>query len=199
MANKQYKSVSDMVRDIAPDQEFRGAFEDCIAKRRVIKELMARRAVSGLSQGEVGDRMGCSQSRVSKLEKSLDDDVRVGELRAYADAVGCELISGVVPRDMKPVDKVKCHVFSIKKHMDDLARLAKADATIAGGVTAFFMELVVNFFSLLGDSAKLLPKKPDGTPAFRIEVGHIDTQSDDTLEACFVESDRLEMTCCQPR
>ena len=99
---KQYTSVSDVLRDVAPDDAFQADFDQHVAERRLIKELLALRAVRGLSQREVADFIGCSQGRISKLENAKDADVRFGYLQEYADALGCDLMAQPVPRDMKP-------------------------------------------------------------------------------------------------
>ena len=170
MAKKQYKTVSELVHDIAPDDEFRAAFDARIADRALIKELLALRAARGLSQKDIAESIGCSQSRISKLENAKDADARLGDLRAYAAAVGCDLPAWPVSRDMKPTDKVKCHAFAIKKHMDDLAALAKSDEKITEGVARFFYDLFVNFTLMLGDSAKRLPRRSDDSPYFDLQL-----------------------------
>jgi transcriptional regulator with XRE-family HTH domain len=174
MADKvQYNSVSDLVRDMAPDAEFRAAFEERRNARRLIKQLMAMRALKGFSQHDIADKLACTQSRVSKLERSCDDDTRLGDLRAYAEALDCDVLVGVLPRGLTPVEKVKSHVLAIKKHTDDLANLAKSDENIARGVAQFYFELMVNFSRLVGDSVRALPNGPDDLPYFTLglEVG----------------------------
>jgi transcriptional regulator with XRE-family HTH domain len=136
----------------------------------LVKYLLGLRAVKGLSQKDIAEAIGCSQSRVSKLESAKDDDVRLGDLKAYATAVGCDLIAHPIPRDIKPVDKVKCHALAIKQNMDKLAELARSDEKIAEGVAAFFYECFVNVFFMMGDSAKRLPLRPDALPYFQINV-----------------------------
>jgi transcriptional regulator with XRE-family HTH domain len=166
MADKQqYANVSDLVQEMAPDSEFRAAFEERRAARQLIKQLLTLRAASGLSQQDIAGRIDCTQSRVSKLENSRDDDIRLGDLRAYARAIGCELVVGAMPH-LSPVDKVKGHLSAIKKHTDDLAELARSDDKIAQGVAHFFFDLVFDFSRLVGDSAKLLPKNPNDLPYF---------------------------------
>ncbi len=193
MAKKQYASVSQLIRDIAPTDEFRDEFEARIKSRTVIKRLLAMRAVRGLSQEDVAQRMDCSQSRISKLENGKDADARLGDLQAYADAVGCDLSAWPVPRDMKPTDKVKRHAFAIKKHMDDMAKLAKSDENIAEGVGRFFYSLFVNFTLMIGDSAKNLPRRPDDLPYFDIIQldGDTDAPSDASRPDCIVERPEL--------
>jgi len=192
MANrKQYTSVSELVHDMAPDAEFRAAFDARVARRKLVKQLLAMRAVRGLSQQDIAQKLDCTQSRISKLENTSDDDMRIGDLRAYAEAVGCELAMCPIPRDMKPVDKVKCHAFAIKAHMDELARLARSDEKIAEGVGGFFFELCVNFFRLLGDSAKLLPERRDDLPYFDLQINDLGQQQKDRQDVCCVEVENL--------
>jgi len=178
MADKQqYASVSELVQEMAADDETRAAFEEHRIARQLIKQLMAMRAVRGLSQQDIAGTLHCTQSRVSKLERSRDDDVRLGDLRAYAQAIGCELIVGAVPH-LTPVDKVKGHVFAIRKHTDDLAELARSDEKIAEGVARFFFELVFNFSHLVGDSVRLLPRNANDVPYFdfSLQVDVVETK-----------------------
>ncbi len=185
MADKQqYSSVSEVLRDIAPDDAFQAEFDQHVAERRLIKELLALRAARGLSQRNVADHIGCTQSRISKLEYAKDADVRFGDLRAYADAVGCDLAAQPIPRELQPVDKVKCHVHAIKEHMNDLARLARSDEKIAKGVAGFFGECFLNFSLMLGDSARRLPLCSDASPYFRIEISSIESEQEEQAPEC---------------
>jgi hypothetical protein len=100
---------------------------------------------------------------------------------------------------MKPVEKVKCHAVTIKKHTDDMAQLARMDESIAEGVASFFFELFANLIWMLGDSAKGLPPRPDGTPRFRLHTevrfSEEDRKEDESAPFCCSEStDTLEAT-----
>lgn len=183
----QYSSVSDVLRDIAPDDTFRTEFDKHVAARGLIKHLLGMRAVRGLSQRDVADAIGCTQSRISKLENANDADVRLGDLKAYANAVGCDLVAHPLPRDVKPVDKVKCHAVAIKRHMDDLARLARSDEEIAEGVAAFFYECFVNVFLMMGDSARQLPLRPDASPYIHLEINGIEGEQESDRPKCLGE------------
>ncbi|HUT13865.1 MAG TPA: helix-turn-helix transcriptional regulator [Thermoguttaceae bacterium] len=187
MAKKQqYASVSEVLRDIAPDDAFHAEFNEHIAGRKLVKHLMGLRAAQGLSQTDVANAIGCTQSRISKLENARDNDVRLGDLRAYANVLGCDFDPHPVPRCLKPVDKVKIHALAIKRHMDDLAQLARSDDKIAQGVAGFFYECFVNVFLMMGDSAKRLPLCPDGSPYFRFQIGGVE---DEEQEAPTVQED----------
>ncbi len=182
---KKYKSVSEIIRDIEPDRQFRDEFDKYIASRKIIKQLISLRAAQGLSQKDIAEKLACTQSRISKLENGSDSMVKLGDLQAYAEAIGYKICAGPVPIDMKPVDAVKCHAFALKKHMDNLAELAKSDKKIAGGVANFFGECFANVFKMMSDSAKQLPLREDSTPYFKIDVRYIDgTEEQDPLDCC---------------
>ena len=62
---------------------FRGLAE---RRRGMLADLVARRRSVGLSQAEVADRMGTSQSAVARLESGAVD-ARLSTLERYAAAV----------------------------------------------------------------------------------------------------------------
>jgi transcriptional regulator with XRE-family HTH domain len=203
MANERlYTSVSDLVRDMAPDSSFQMEFEEHRSARMLVKQMVAMRAIKGLSQHDIAEKLACTQSRVSKLENSLDNDMRLGDFRGYAEAIDCEAFIGVVPRGITPVDKVKGHVFAIKKHTDDLAKLARTDDKIAAGVAQFFIELVMNFGSLVGDSVRRLPRNANDVPYFdfNVQIDVVDAererrpQDPETRSVSSVESHDLAVT-----
>lgn len=86
---KSYRSVSEMVHDTDP--EVADAFDEHLAERRIIKQLVVHRVVKGLSQKDIAQRMRCTQSRISKLESSTDGELSIDEIRSYAAAVGLKL------------------------------------------------------------------------------------------------------------
>jgi hypothetical protein len=51
--------------------------------------------------------MGCTQSRISKIETGKDDELRLGELNQYLSALGYELIVTVARRDRAKTRKTK--------------------------------------------------------------------------------------------
>jgi transcriptional regulator with XRE-family HTH domain len=88
-----HPNVPQMVREMS-DAAFADAFEARLRSRRIVKDLMVLRAGRGLTQGDIASKMGCSQSRISKLESSSDFDLTLGDLVRYASAVGLRV--GVV-------------------------------------------------------------------------------------------------------
>lgn len=76
--------------------------EDRLAERNLVHEeewlnrLVELRKAKNLSQGDVGERMGISQSGVARSEAG-DCDLHLSSLRRYAIAVGAEVRHLILP------------------------------------------------------------------------------------------------------
>jgi transcriptional regulator with XRE-family HTH domain len=167
---KTHKSVAQMVRETA-DLPFAQAFEERIHDRRIVKDLMVLRAGRGLTQADVAEKMGCTQSRISKLESAKDVNLTLGDLAGYASAVGFRLGVVLEPRETTAVGRVKKLAFQIKEELDRLAGPAREDQKIAQGVAGFFSEAFFNLVRILQGSAEKLPCHPeDGEPLISFEI-----------------------------
>lgn len=167
---KEYTSVSDMLRDTLDDPKCVGECEKLMASRAVISSLMALRAAKNLSQADVAKKLGCSQSRVSKMEKSLDSDIRLGDFADYAEAVGFDINLVLIDRSEPLVQKIKYHAMAIQVLLDRMVKIAQKDNQIAQGVSGFFGEAFFNLLNILKTSADSMPTCEDGTPLVEIEV-----------------------------
>lgn len=88
---KQYTSVSEVLGDIAPDKNFRAEFDEHIASRRIIKQLISLRAVQGLSQKDIAKKLACTQGYISKLENGRDSMAKLGDLQSFAEALSYKI------------------------------------------------------------------------------------------------------------
>lgn len=166
-----FASVAEMVRETTDDEDFAAAFEGRMRDRGLVKDLMVLRAVRGLSQGDIASNLGCTQSRISKLEASADADIRLGDLARYASAVGFRVDVVLESREATAVERVKHLASRIKDELDHLAGLARDDRKIAQGVASFFNEAFFDLVKLLQESAEKLPRAAgDGGPPLSFEI-----------------------------
>ena len=147
-----------MVRATVEDQEFEGEFQNQLRRRQAINRLMMVRGVKGLSQKGIADKLGCTQSRISKMESSDDHGITIGDLVKYAAAIDLSTVIMFMPKDAKAVDRVKFHAMQIKALVDGLAGLAENDSALAEGVKVFFGEAAYNLLRILQEAADKLPK-----------------------------------------
>ena len=179
--HKQYQSVTEMVQAISDDQEFSEEFDRRISQRQVIKDLLAMRVAHGLKQKDIADRIGCSQSRISKLENGTDNDLRINDLYNYLAAMGFELRLVFAKQGQMPVDAVKYHALCIRRLLDQLAEFAGKDEKIAEGVAGFYGEAFINMVRIVQDSAKKLPTQPDSGKSY-IHVEIIESSDQHTAD-----------------
>jgi transcriptional regulator with XRE-family HTH domain len=172
-----------MVRQVIGDEQFAANFEEQQARREIITDLMALRAAAGLSQKDVAAKLNCTQGRISKLESGSDDALRIGDLAAYAGALGFRVRILLTPENWATVDEVKYHAFSIKRLLEHLAKLAGDDDSMANGVLGFFSEAAFNLAKFIREATEKLPlvaKQP--TPHIPIEIQGLGCEQGPTQE-----------------
>ena len=72
-------------------KDFREAYEDLDEEYTLIREMLAARSRSGLTQEAVAERMVTTKSAVSRLEGAGKHAPSLTTLKKYAQAVGCHL------------------------------------------------------------------------------------------------------------
>jgi DNA-binding XRE family transcriptional regulator len=82
--------AGDAARDGEVESAFPGFGDIGRGRRRLVAELAASRRTLGLTQTEVAERMGTSQSAVARLEAQAAD-ARLSTLERYAAALGRQL------------------------------------------------------------------------------------------------------------
>lgn len=80
------------------------------AQHKLMRELVEQRERHNLSQDEVGDRMGMSQSAVSQFER-YDSNPTLNSIRRYALAVGAVLEIDVIDDLIDPTDRAPKRAF----------------------------------------------------------------------------------------
>ena len=153
---KRHNNVSQMVRELSENKAFADDFEEQLERRQVVKGLMASRASLGLSQKDIADFLGCTQSRVSKLENGNDADLHLNDLAGYAAALGYDVTIAFTPKNWTAADEVKYHAFCIKKLLSLMTDLVAGDQSIGQGVLSFFQEAKHSLGKIVQSSVRTL-------------------------------------------
>jgi transcriptional regulator with XRE-family HTH domain len=77
--------------ELLADAETRAAYDGMVEEFAIARELIAARARAGLSQGEVAQRMGTTQSVVARLESGKRPP-SMRTVQRFAEAVGGHLV-----------------------------------------------------------------------------------------------------------
>jgi len=92
------KKLAALKQELLTDPEVAFAYEALSAEYEVARELIAARAKAGLTQSDVAQRMGTSQSVVARLEGGT----RMPSLRTvqrYAEALGARAVIRIESAD----------------------------------------------------------------------------------------------------
>jgi len=149
---RRYRSVSEMVRELSDDQEFADRFDREAAKRSLAQKLFSMRCAYGITQAEMAKQLGCTQGRISKLEHSPYDAIKVGDLMAYAKAVG----RGISIAFLKTTTAgfVNYHISELKRHLRHLSELARGDESISKGIAKLLDDQIPGLLQTLLEVAQ---------------------------------------------
>ncbi len=146
-----------MVKDLSEDNKFKDSVLNEIKNKTISKLLFALRCQHNLTQKQIADKIGCTQSKISKIESSYDKDITINDLLEYGKSFNLQLEIGYRRKgNIKIVDSIKHHAFKIKEYSDMLAKLAGNDVSMKKGVLGVFCDIVDNMFRMIQDSASKL-------------------------------------------
>src|SRR3972149_9838913 len=169
MANKRYKSVSELIEDTFDDDpQFVDDLKTQMSRRQVVRGLATLRNSKNITQEEIAEKMNCAQSRVSKIENGLDDDLRLSDILAYLKVLNYNAEISLLPSDMTVVGEIKYYARQMNKAFDKLTSLALKDDTIREGIAKFYNEALVNLMAIVVSSANKLPKSKSPMPNIRL-------------------------------
>jgi len=151
-----YDRVAALVRD-AGDTTFADEFEKYQAERRLVNGLTVLRCLMGLTQGELAEKIGCGQSKVSKLEASVDADLSFGDIIACAQALERGVQITLTPIRAKGADHIRFYTACIKRELDRLVELAGDDDAIGKGVENFAIKTIGGLVGMIESSLGSLP------------------------------------------
>ena len=64
--------------------------ESLAAESLVVHQLVQLRVRAGFTQSELAKKIGCTQSRISKVEASRDEEIPLGVIRDYVKATNAQ-------------------------------------------------------------------------------------------------------------
>jgi transcriptional regulator with XRE-family HTH domain len=165
-----------MVRALSKDNALAESIARKIDERNIINHLMATRALKGLSQKDIAEKMDCTQSRISKLESGKDDDLRIGDFHGYAEALGFQL-AVLITNKGKPsiTQRIKHHTSALKNIYAELSELVAGDDAMSKGAKKFVIESAGTAAKALAELVKdIVQKMPqtrnDGPAPIQIEM-----------------------------
>ncbi|CDZ48470.1 helix-turn-helix domain-containing protein [Neorhizobium galegae] len=90
--------IADLKKRLMSNPEFREEYEKADAEFRLVEELVRARTKANLSQAELANKIGTTQSAIARLEGG-GVSPSLSTLRRYAEATGSKLEINLVPTE----------------------------------------------------------------------------------------------------
>ncbi len=160
MANeKTYNSVSELYAKHASAEECE-SFVKYLDSRKLAKTLFALRNKAGLTQNELAEKTGITQSKVSKIEHAQDVTLTIGDILQFCDGLNLQLHLGLMPEGMSLVNKVKFHWNELQKHLETIQEISNGDTVMEKAARDFTFEAAHNITNGLFDCLEnVMPKQ----------------------------------------
>ncbi|NLI29146.1 MAG: helix-turn-helix transcriptional regulator [Nitrospiraceae bacterium] len=101
MAELKYQPIShnheDFLKKAFKRKGFKKTYDELGEEYALVRQMLAARSQSGLTQEAVAERMGTTKSAVSRLEAVGKHVPSLTTLKKYAKAVGCNLEIKLIP------------------------------------------------------------------------------------------------------
>jgi len=122
----------------------------------IANELIGLRCKANKTQKDMAAELECGQAKVSKLESTMNDSFKIGDVRKYANALDKQLCLSFVSKDRTVADSIKYHIYEVEKHLEELrGYIDEEDKAMLNGAVDFFgnniIPLVENGLKFGGD------------------------------------------------
>lgn len=90
------KTLKALKRELLANADVQAAYEAQGAEFSIVRELIAARMRAGLTQNEIAERMGTTQSVIARLEGGKRTP-SMTTVQRYAEATGCKAVFRLEP------------------------------------------------------------------------------------------------------
>ena len=120
---RKYASIDSLMNGEAVSQEVKAKVASLKEETKIVLQLAKLRQAAGITQEDMAKHLNVTQSAISKLESSPDEDVTLREIREYARVTG-QRIAVMFGKPFTHVEAVKLHACAIKDRLEALAEIA---------------------------------------------------------------------------
>lgn len=157
---KRVTNIHDLLLEATGDKKAAKAASEQVRNRRLSRTLFAMRMDKNLTQGDLAKKLKVSQSKISKIEHSNDDEISIKDLSNYCGGLGFSFELSFFEKGISKTEKIKFHYFRLRQLLEELRQLAQGDKDIEKGVENFTREAFVNISTGLLECLKKISKSP---------------------------------------
>lgn len=155
MDNRKINSFDKFVFDLTRDESIIQEMEKHRRATNLVALLENERVRKKLTQKDIAERMGVSVSTVSRFEDTPDDDLKLGDMKAYMAALGMNMSMMICEEDVPSAARIKHCVFEITRLLKKLTEYAKnshGDQELCDAISKFQGGVLFNFLMKYAES-----------------------------------------------
>ncbi len=160
---KHDASVSEMVRDTAPDKILHGELEGHLADYNVSRALYTLRCSQNVTQAELAQRAGCTQSKISRIENSRNDRLKLEDLAIYARVFNMQ-VSIDFAQESTAADAIGRLARQIRNSLDEVADRVQNEKAASEGAKKPYETFLFDMLDLLMDNLEGFRARRNGSP-----------------------------------
>ncbi len=103
--DEKYQDVKDLIKKIDSSSEFKHKSVSYIKDYSLSKFLSLIRCQFNLTQKQLASKIKCSQSRISKIESSANNQIAIKDLTDYGNALNKRLVINYEDKTSKSIEK----------------------------------------------------------------------------------------------
>jgi transcriptional regulator with XRE-family HTH domain len=167
LTGRRYNSVEELLKGEGTAEETQEQFNELAKETKLVEQLIEMRKAANLTQQQIAEKIGKTQSAISKLESGRDEELTVSEIHDYSNATGQRFML-MFGKPLIHAEAVKWHAFGIREHLSKLAKIAHTDGQIETAINSFFNEALLNINVLIGRCYEELPGR-NKSPEVRLK------------------------------
>ena len=153
ISEAKFQNIEEFFESTYFTGEERAELETLKKKSIVTDALVQIRKEAGMTQAQMAEKMGVTQSAISKIESGSDESLKLSEIKAYSRATDSKIVLQC-GTPLTHVEHIKHHVIALKHHLRHLCELSQGDAEIEQGVNTFLSETIYNLLPVFGMAGK---------------------------------------------
>jgi transcriptional regulator with XRE-family HTH domain len=148
MSSRKNSSFDKLAVELTGDESILQDVERHEKATRIVSLLENERVRQKLTQKEIAQRMGVSESTISRFEDTPDEDLRLGDVKSYMRALGMSMSMLICEEALPSAARIKHYVIEIQRLLTKLTEYAKnshGDQELCDAISKFQGEVLFNF------------------------------------------------------
>ncbi len=177
---KRVSPVLKMVRHTVPDEDFKDKSDGYSSDYGVSRSLTALRCSHDVTQAELAERAGCTQSKISRIENSPNDRLKLEALAMYARAFNMR-VSFDFERELPAADAIGGLARQIRTSLDDVDETTRNDGAAERGAERTYEEFLFQMLDLFMEKLEALRSRRNGSAESGVATRAENGRPNDTL------------------